>query len=142
MSGSGMSSSGISRRDWMRFGAAAAAGTLLPRAATGGQAPVAKAKRVVYLFQAGGPSQLESFDPKPGLAALRGTELPPSVRGNSRITSMTSGQGRLNVANALVQFAQYGESGLWVSELFPHLAAHADDLCLIKTTRSDAINHD
>jgi hypothetical protein len=137
-----MSGFSISRRDWLRLGAAAAAGTLLPAGAARAQAPVAKAKRIVYLFQAGGPSQLESFDPKPGLAELRGTELPASVRGNARITTMTAGQGQLNVASALVQFAQHGQSGLWVSELFPHLAARADDLCLIKTTRSDAINHD
>jgi uncharacterized protein DUF1501 len=134
--------SGINRRDWLRLGAAGVCSAFLPPGSAFAQAPVAKAKRVVYLFQAGGPSQLESFDPKPGLAALRGTELPASVRGDTRITTMTSGQGRLNVVNALVQFAQHGQSGLWVSELFPHLAAVADQLCMIKTMQSDAINHD
>lgn len=141
-----MSGEGLSRRAWLRWGAAAAAGSVLPggvlRAGAARAAPVAKAKRVVYLFQAGGPSQLESFDYKPGLAELRGTELPASVRGSARITSMTAGQGQLNVASSLVRFAQHGQSGLWVSELFPQLAARADELCLIKTTRSDAINHD
>jgi hypothetical protein len=134
--------SSINRRDWLRLGAAGVCSALLPPRSALAQAPVAKAKRVVYLFQAGGPSQLESFDPKPGLLALRGTELPASVRGDTRITTMTAGQGRLNVANALVQFAQHGQSGLWVSELFPHLAAVADQLCMIKTMQSDAINHD
>lgn len=132
--------SGMNRRDWLRVGAAGLFGAALPGRAAG--APVARAKRVVFLFQAGGPSQLESFDPKPGLAALRGTELPASVRGDARITTMTAGQGALNVASALVQFAQHGQSGLWVSELFPHLASVADQLCLIKTMQSDAVNHD
>src|SRR5690606_25483753 len=105
--GVSMSGEGLSRRAWLRWGAAAAAGSVLPggvlRAGAARAAPVAKAKRVVYLFQAGGPSQLESFDYKPGLAELRGTELPASVRGSARITSMTAGQGQLNVASSLVR---------------------------------------
>ncbi len=106
------------------------------------QATTGRAKRVVYLFQAGGPSQLELFDPKPGLASLRNTIMPESVLGGRRITTMTSGQEALRVANAMVPFAQYGESGMWFSDYLPHMATVADDICQVKTVYSDAVNHD
>src|SRR5690606_9349393 len=100
-----------------------------------------KAKRLLFIFQAGGPSQFESFDYKPGLAALRGMELPPSVLGGRPISTMTSG-GKLLIANALVGFKQYGNSGMWVSDLFPHLASVADDICVIKSVSATPVNHD
>ena len=102
----------------------------------------AKAKRVIYLFMAGGPSQIDLFDYKPRLAALHKTELPASVRMGQRITGMTSGQGALPVVNSAFKFAQHGKSGTWVSELLPHTASVVDKLCVIKTVTTEAINHD
>jgi hypothetical protein len=136
----------ISRRDLLKAGAAGAlGGSLLPLLGSSvgrAQAIPKKAKRIVYLFMAGGPSQLELFDPKPGLTALRNTEMPKSVLGDKRITTMTAGQSSLRVASALVNFEQHGQSGMWASELVPHLAGKADDLCLLRTVYGDAINHD
>lgn len=136
----------ISRRDLLKAGAAGALGAgMLPllgsRTGRAQELPQ-KAKRIVYLFMAGGPSQLELFDPKPGLAKLRNTEMPKSVLGDKRITTMTAGQDKLRVASALVKFQQHGESGMWASELVPHLASMADDLCLLRTVYGDAVNHD
>lgn len=102
----------------------------------------AKAKRVIYLFQSGAPSQIDLFDHKPGLRDRRATELPDSVRMGQRITTMTSGQKSLPVAPSLFNFARHGHSGTWLSELLPHTADVVDDLCLIKSMRTDAINHD
>src|SRR5437764_10186548 len=82
-----------------------------------------KAKRVIYLFMHGGPSQLDLFDHKPGLRALHGKELPESVRGTQRLTGMTSGQKSLPVTSSIFNFAQHGKSGAWVSELMPHTAS-------------------
>ncbi|MCC7377454.1 MAG: DUF1501 domain-containing protein [Verrucomicrobiales bacterium] len=101
-----------------------------------------KAKRVIYLFMAGGPSQIDLFDYKPKLAALHKTELPATVRMGQRITGMTSGQSSLPVVNSMFKFAQHGKSGTWVSELLPHTASVVDDLCVIKTVTTEAINHD
>lgn len=101
-----------------------------------------KAKRVIYMFQSGGPSQLDSFDYKPLMATKHGTELPDSIRGGQRITGMTSGQSSFPCASSKFKFAQRGESGAWVSEMFPHTAAIADDLCFVKTMNTEAINHD
>jgi Uncharacterized protein conserved in bacteria len=100
------------------------------------------AKRVIFLHQSGGPSQLDLFDYKPELVKRRGTELPDSVRMGQRITGMTSGQGTLPVAPSIFSFKQYGESGAWVSELLPHTAKVVDDLCIIRTVNTEAINHD
>jgi uncharacterized protein (DUF1501 family) len=101
-----------------------------------------KAKRVIYLFMHGGPSQLDLFDHKPGLKALHGTELPESVRGTQRLTGMTSGQKSLPVTSSLFDFKQHGQCGAWVSELMPHTAQVADDLCFIRSMHTEAINHD
>ena len=101
-----------------------------------------KAKRVIYLFQSGAPSQHELFDYKPSLARLSGTELPPSVRGNQRLTTMTSAQSSLPIVPSVYEFSQHGQSQAWVSELMPHTAAIADDLCFIKSMHTEAINHD
>src|SRR3954465_15232587 len=79
-----------------------------------------KAKRIIYLFQHGGPSQLDLFDHKPGLRALHGTELPPSVRGTQRLTGMTSSQKTLPITSSIFQFERHGQCGAWVSELLPH----------------------
>ena len=101
-----------------------------------------KAKRIIYLFQSGGPSQLELFDYKPRLSDLSGSELPESVRQGQRLTSMTSAQASFPVIQSIFKFAQHGKSGAWVSELLPHTAGVVDDLCFIKSMHTDAINHD
>jgi hypothetical protein len=101
-----------------------------------------KAKRVIFLFQSGAPSQLDLFDYKPALKEKRGLELPNSIRMGQRITTMTSGQKNLPVAPTIFKFAQYGRSGTWLSELLPYTAGIADELCLIKTMKTEAINHD
>src|SRR6516162_4177672 len=100
------------------------------------------AKRVIYLFQSGAPSQMELFDYKPRLKDLVGTELPDSIRSGQRLTGMTSGQTSFPVAASLFRFERHGNSGAWVSELMPHLAKQADDLCFIKSMYTEAINHD
>jgi hypothetical protein len=101
-----------------------------------------KAKRVIYLFQGGAPSQMELFDYKPRLYDLRGTELPDSIRQGQRLTGMTSTQSSFPVVPSLFKFAQHGNSGAWVSELMPNTAGVADQLCFIKSMYTEAINHD
>jgi hypothetical protein len=101
-----------------------------------------KAKRVISLFMHGGPSQLDLFDHKPELRALHGTELPASVRGMQRLTGMTSGQKSLPVTASLFNFRRCGESGATFSELLPHMATVANDLCIVRSMHTEAINHD
>jgi len=101
-----------------------------------------KAKRVIYLFQSGAPSQLDLFDHKPLLAARHGTDLPDSIRQGQRLTGMTATQERFPIAPTRFRFAQHGRSGAWLSELLPHTARMADELCFIKTLHTEAINHD
>ncbi len=101
-----------------------------------------RAKRVIYLFQSGGPSQIDLFDFKPGYRTLHGSELPKSVRGNQRVTGMTAGQASFPVVAPPFQFERYGKHGTWVSELLPHTASVVDDLCILKGVHTDAINHD
>ncbi len=101
-----------------------------------------KAKRVIYLFQSGGPSQMDLFDYKPKLKDLQKTELPDSIRMGQRLTGMTSMQTSFPVAPSIFQFKQYGSSGAWVSELLPHFAKVADQVCFIKSMYTEAINHD
>jgi hypothetical protein len=101
-----------------------------------------KAKRVIYLFQSGAPSQLDLFDYKPQLAKVQGTELPESIRNGQRLTAMTAAQTSFPVAQSIFTFAQYGQSGAWLSELLPHTAKMADDLCFIRSIHTEQINHD
>ncbi|MGC1240872.1 MAG: DUF1501 domain-containing protein [Chryseosolibacter sp.] len=101
-----------------------------------------KAKRVIYLFQNGAPSQLESFDYKPLLNKMHGEELPASVRMGQRLTGMTSGQSSFPLVGSHFKFQQYGQSGAWVSEIFPNMAKIVDELCFVKTLHTEAINHD
>src|SRR5215471_9401530 len=102
----------------------------------------ATAKRVIYLFQSGAPSQMDLFDYKPRLKDLTGTELPDSVRSGQRLTGMTSGQTTFPLAASLFHFERHGNSGAWISELMPHTAQVADDLCFVKSMYTEAINHD
>jgi hypothetical protein len=121
-----------------------AAGTRDPN--TGGIAGLPhfapKAKRVIFLHQSGGPSQMDLFDYKPTLDKLHGTELPASVRMGQRITGMTSGQSSFPVARSIYKFKQHGESGTWLSELLPHHAKIVDKIAIVKTVHTEAINHD
>ena len=100
------------------------------------------AKRVIYLFQSGGPSQIELFDYKPKLKEMQAEELPESVRMGQRITTMTSGQAGLPIAASQFEFGQCGQSGTWISELLPYTAKIVDDLCIVRSMHTEAINHD
>ena len=103
--------------------------------------PAARAKRVIFLFMAGAPSQVDLFDYKPNLHKLFKTELPQSVVKGQRVTAMTRGRQKL-IAPSTFKFAQQGKSGVWMCELLPHLSASADDLCLVHSFNTNAINHD
>jgi hypothetical protein len=141
----------------LRFGGLAlalAGGSALPRlAAAAGSGKVhpalpgmphfaPKAKSIIYLHMNGGPSQLDLFDYKPTLKGQFDKDLPESVRMGQRITTMTSGQTRLPVAPSMFKFAQHGQCGRWVSELLPHTAGIVDEIALVKTVHTNAINHD
>lgn len=102
----------------------------------------AKAKRVIYLFQSGGPSHLELLDYKPRLRSLHGTELPASIRMGQRLTGMTSGQARFPVVAPPFRFVRQGQSGAWLSELLPYTGKIVDDICIINSLHTEAINHD
>jgi len=101
-----------------------------------------RAKRVIYLFQSGGPSHIDLFDYKPQLKQVHGQELPADIRGDQRITGMTSGQDSFPCVAPMFEWAQHGQSGIWLSEAVPQLAKVVDDICLIKTMNTEAINHD
>ena len=101
-----------------------------------------KAKRMIFLHQSGAPSQIELFDYKPKLHELRGTELPDSVRRGQRLTGMTAGQASFPVVPSMFKFNQHGESRTWISELLPHTAKIVDDIAIIKSVHTEAINHD
>ncbi|MEI7800994.1 MAG: DUF1501 domain-containing protein [Opitutaceae bacterium] len=101
-----------------------------------------KAKRVIWLTQSGAPSQLDLFDYKPQLASWFDKDLPDSVRDGQRLTGMTSGQTRFPIAPSVFKFAQHGQSRMWMSELLPHTAKIADELCVVRSMHTEAINHD
>ena len=129
----------------MGLGMAALAG--LSHREAGGALPglphfAPKAKRVIYLFQSGAPSQLDLFDNKPGLAARRGEDLPDSIRKGQRLTGMTATQEKFPVAPSIYKFKKHGRAGLELSELLSHTGTIADELCLIRTLHTQAINHD
>ena len=128
---SGLSLGGMALASLTDDAAAGVATTFAPRA-----------KRVIYLFMHGGPSQLDLFDHKPGLKKLHGQELPPSVRGKQRLTGMTSGQTSLPVTSSMFSFARHGRSGAWVSELLPNTAKIVDEMCIVRSMHTEAINHD
>ncbi len=121
-------------------------GGLLKNPGVGGQlehfhhAP--KAKRIVYLFMSGGPSQMDLFDYKPQLKIDNGKELPASIRMGQRLTAMSGNQATLPIAGSKFAFQQYGQSGAWMSEILPNLAGVADELCFVKSVYTEAINHD
>ena len=129
------------------IGAAALGGLLQDEAAAASPARyfpnfAPKAKRIIYLFQSGAPSQLDLFDPKPQMEKHRAEDLPASIRQGQRLTTMTSGQKAFPVAPSIFKFAQHGQGGVWLSELFPHLSTVADEMCVIRSMFTEAINHD
>ena len=101
-----------------------------------------RAKRVIYLFMAGGPSQIDLFDHKPDMQNLFNQDLPTSIRMGQRVTNMTANQTRFPVAPSIFKFSRHGKSGTMVSELLPHLASIVDELAIVKTVHTEAINHD
>lgn len=132
------------------IGGAALGSLLIPDLFSGGESMPApgiphfapKAKRIIYLFQNGAPSQLETFDYKPELIKRAGEELPASIRMGQRLTGMTSNQASFPMVGSYFKFNQHGPSGAWISELFPHISSIAGDICIIKTMHTEAINHD
>ena len=102
----------------------------------------ATAKSIIYLHMNGGPSQLDTWDYKPGLAKHFGQDLPDEIRQGQRLSTMTSKQAKFPVAPSKLKFTQHGKCGRWVSELLPHTAKMVDDIALIKTVNTNAINHD
>lgn len=103
---------------------------------------VPKAKRVIYLFMSGGPSHIDLFDYKPKLKDLHGTELPAEIRMGQRVTGMTAGQKSFPCVSPMFEFKQHGRCGAWISELLPHVATVADDIAIVKSLNTEAINHD
>lgn len=144
----------MTRRHFFRRGAmglgAAALASMMPRSqagqgvltAAGGTHFAPKAKRAIYLFMAGAPSQIDMFDYKPALDRLFDTDLPESVRRGQRLTTMTSGQSRFPIAPSKYKFQQYGDSGAWISELLPYTAKMVDDISIVRSVHTEAINHD
>jgi uncharacterized protein (DUF1501 family) len=141
----------MARRSFLKASVGAAAlGSLFAADGCGGEASLAsekthfpaKAKRVVYLFQSGGPSHLELLDEKPRLKELHGSELPDSIRQGQRLTGMTSGQKSFPVIAPKTGFQSFGTNGTRLSELLPHTGGVIDDLCLIRSMHTEAINHD
>ena len=144
----------MNRREWlgsfgMGFGGIALA-EMLGRTAVsadgsggvlGGFHHAPKAKRVIYLFQSGGPSQLDLYDHKPLLVAQTGEQLPDSIRGGQRLTGMSGNQSSIPLVGSPYAFAQHGDSGAWLSELLPHTAEVADRLCFVRTMHTESINH-
>ncbi|WP_407654402.1 DUF1501 domain-containing protein [Catalinimonas niigatensis] len=101
-----------------------------------------KAKRVIYLFQSGGPSQIETFDYKPALKKWHGQEIPDSIRGTQRNSGMVANQSTFPLVQSIFDFKQYGQSGAWVSELMPYTSKIVDELCIVKSVYTEAINHE
>ena len=101
-----------------------------------------KARRVIYLFQSGAPSHIDLFDYKPKLKELHGTELPDSVRRGQRVTEMTHKQKSFPCVSSIFRFKQQGECGAWISEILPHTASIVDDIAIIRSLNTEAINHD
>jgi len=143
----------LSRRTFLKQSAGgiglAALGSILGPSAFAGKPEVTgfpnfkpKAKKIIYLFQSGAPSQMDLFDPKPGMAKFRAQDLPASIRQGQRLTTMTSGQKTFPVAPSIFNFKQYGQSGMRFSEVMPHMASKADEWCMVRSMFTEAINHD
>lgn len=120
--------------------------TIAPRGSTPGILAnthfPAKAKRVIYLFQGGGPSHVDLYDPKPMLKKMHGQDMPKSVLGTQRVTLMTRNQGHFKAASTPYKFLRAGKSGIEISELLKHTAKVMDEICLVRSIHSEPINHD
>lgn len=139
----GMGLGGIALVNMMPKGNLFAATSAADRGILNGQLHFpAKAKRVIYLFMAGGPSQMETFDYKPLLNQRNGEQLPTSVRAGQRLTGMSGNQSSLPLAGSAFGFKQYGKNGTWVCDLLPHTAKVVDELCIVRSMFTEAINHD
>lgn len=140
----GLGFGGIALGHLLNRGAAAEQSATPPadRGVLGGNHFPARVKRVIYLFMSGGPSQLDTFDYKPLLNEKNGQDLPASVRKGQRLTGMSGNQATLPLAGSIFKFNQHGPSGAWISELLPHTARIAPDLCFVKSMYTEAINHD
>jgi hypothetical protein len=136
----------LNRRTFMRTSAhgfgLAALSSMLPMSGASPLKTAPKAKRVIYLFQSGAPSQMDLFDPKPAMLARQGQDLPDSIRKGQRITTMTSGQKTLPIAPSIFGFDRYGQGGVELSELLPYTRQIADDICVVRSMFTEAINHD
>jgi len=136
---------GMTRRNFLnRFGGGLgglALANMLHAESGGGLHHPAKAKRVIYLFQSGGPSQIDLFDHKPRLIEETGKELPDSVRKGQRLTGMSGNQASLPLVGSPFKFDRHGKSGQWISELLPNTAKIADDMCIVNSMYTEAINH-
>ena len=139
----GMGLGGIALANMINPASMFAAAAKQDRGLLGGQLHFpAKAKRVIYLFMAGGPSQIETFDYKPLLNKRNGEQLPDSVRQGQRLTGMSGNQSSLPLAGSKFGFKKYGRNGTWVSDLLPYTAKVVDDLCIVRSMFTEAINHD
>ncbi|MFC1757419.1 DUF1501 domain-containing protein, partial [Planctomycetota bacterium] len=101
-----------------------------------------KAKRVIYMFMSGGPSHIDTFDYKPAIRKIHGQELPESIRNGQRITTMTSGQKSFPCVAPMFKFKRHGQNGTWISEILPHTASIVDEIAIVKSLHTEAINHD
>lgn len=146
---------GLNRRAFLGSGSVALGSVALSQLSMAAQKPTdrldglaalphfaAKAQRVIYLFQSGGPSQMDLFDYKPDLQKRFGEEVPKSIYPDSRKTTMTSGQKSFPVAPSSMKFQRHGKSGIWLGQTLPHLAQVIDNVCIIKSMHTEAINHD
>lgn len=138
----------MNRRDLLKLSAAAAGSSFaLNTQAAGAPAPTTphfrgEAKNIIYLCQSGGPSHIDLFDYHPEMKSLHGKELPDSVRNGQRVTGMTAGQKSFPVCAPIEPFKQYGQSGTWISDLLPYTSKVVDDICVIRSMHTEAINHD
>src|SRR5262245_31029299 len=141
----GMSASGlgsVALGSLLNEGLATAVNAAMTRGELGGFQLAPRAKRVIYLFQSGGPAQQDLFDYKPLLNKLNGQQLPPEVRAGQRLTGMSAQQASIPLAGSIFKFAQHGQSGAWLSDLLPHHREIVDDVCFVKSMWTEAINHD
>ena len=140
---------GMPRREWLStfgggLGAIALSSMLNNQARAdelAGLHHIGRAKRIIYLFQSGGPSQMDLYDYKPELVRMTGQELPDEIRKGQRLTAMSGNQASLPLVGTPFKFKQHGQSGAWISEILPHISTVADDLCFIKSMHTEAINH-
>lgn len=152
-----MASSSLLRRQWLQttgggIGLTALASILQaqsspstdsesPRGLPGVPHHPPRAKRVIVMWQGGGPSHVDLFDPKPTMESMKGKDIPDSIRGTTRLSTMSSGYGKWPCIPAIKPFKKYGQCGMELSEMLPQIGSHADDLCLVRSMHTEAVNH-